>query len=243
MTEIDEMLRRVRNDLKNNSDQSTKQGAQRYFKEPITVYGVKTGVVNTIAKRYLPEVKRLHKQELFTLCEALYASDVMEEAFVASIWLPRFVQTFEKQDLWTFKHWLDRYINNWAKCDGFCNHTLGDFVEKYPETVQELKRWTMSPNRWVRRAAAVTLIVPAKHGKYLKDAFAIADNLLEDSDDIVQKGYGWLLKEESRAHQHEVFEYILSHRDVMPRTALRYAIELMPQDLRRQAMEKRKKEE
>jgi 3-methyladenine DNA glycosylase AlkD len=53
---------------------------------------------------------------------------------------------------------------------------------------------------------------------------------------MVQKGYGWLLKEASRKHQQEVFEFVVKHKRVMPRTALRYAIEKMPQDLRKQAM-------
>ncbi|MFH0874439.1 MAG: DNA alkylation repair protein [archaeon] len=60
--------------------------------------------------------------------------------------------------------------------------------------------------------------------------------LLEDSDDMVQKGYGWLLKEESRMHQKEVFDYVIKNKSKMPRTALRYAIELMPKELRAKAM-------
>ena len=70
------------------------------------------------------------------------------------------------------------------------------------------------------------------------DAFEISDMLLQDPDDMVQKGYGWLLKEESRKHQKEVFEYVLRNRYVMPRTALRYAIELMPKALKAEAMKK-----
>jgi 3-methyladenine DNA glycosylase AlkD len=90
----------------------------------------------------------------------------------------------------------------------------------------------------VRRAAAVTLIVPAKHGKFLKEAFAIADILLQDKEDLVQKGYGWLLKEASRLHHKEVFDYLMKHRDAMPRTAFRYALEKMPSSLRARAMAK-----
>jgi len=82
------------------------------------------------------------------------------------------------------------------------------------------------------------LIVPAKHGRFLDDIFEIADLLLTDQDDLVQKGYGWLLKEASRKHTDEVFAYVVQNRRAMPRTALRYAIELMPKDLRAEAMKK-----
>jgi 3-methyladenine DNA glycosylase AlkD len=80
--------------------------------------------------------------------------------------------------------------------------------------------------------------VPAKRGKFLPDVFEICDVLLMDEDDMVKKGYGWLLKEESRVHQKEVFDYVVKHRNVMPRTALRYAIELMPKELKAEAMKK-----
>jgi 3-methyladenine DNA glycosylase AlkD len=90
----------------------------------------------------------------------------------------------------------------------------------------------------MRRAAAVSLIVPAKHGKFLKEAMEIADLLLTDRDDMVQKGYGWLLKEASRKHQKDVFDYVMKNKKEMSRTALRYAIELMPKELKTEAMKR-----
>jgi len=52
----------------------------------------------------------------------------------------------------------------------------------------------------------------------------------------VQKGYGWMLKAASEAHQQEVFNFVMRNKTRMPRTALRYAIEKMPPELRSQAM-------
>jgi len=70
----------------------------------------------------------------------------------------------------------------------------------------------------------------------MKEVFEISDILLMDGDDMVQKGYGWLLKEASKAHQQQVFDYVMKWKAKMPRTALRYAIEKMPVEMRRQAM-------
>ena len=58
----------------------------------------------------------------------------------------------------------------------------------------------------------MTLILPARKGKFLSDIFEIAQLLLEDQDDLVQKGYGWLLKEASKKHQRQVFDFILKHK-------------------------------
>ena len=130
-------------------------------------HGVKTGTVKKIADSYWKEVNSLEKSEIFRLCEGLYRSNYCEEAFIVSYWVPRLRDRFEKKDLAVFRHWIETYISNWAMCDGFCNHTVGDFIEKFPECREELMRWTGSENRWMRRAAAVSLIVPAKQGKYL----------------------------------------------------------------------------
>jgi 3-methyladenine DNA glycosylase AlkD len=235
---MNNILSQLRADLAANTDEQTKQGAQRYFKEKIQLYGIKTATVVKIAKKYWPQTKPLSKQEIFDLCEDLYRSGYMEEAFVVSEWLPNYIAHLTPADLATFKHWIETYISNWAECDGFCNHTIGDLLQVYPEVIDEVKSWAKSSNRWMKRASAVSLIVPAKHGMFLSDAFEICDVLLLDGDDMVQKGYGWLLKEESRLHQKEVFDYVVAHRAVMPRTALRYAIELMPKELKAEAMKK-----
>ena len=235
---MNNILAQIREELKANTDQQIQKSFQRFFKEQVKYYGVKTEVVGKIAKKYWKQVKTLDKQTIFKLCEELYRSDYTEEAFIVSFWLPNYIEHLEPSDLATFKVWIERYINNWAKCDGFCNHTIGDLIQKYPESLSEVKSWAKSKNRWLKRAAAVSLIVPAKKGDFMQEAFEICDVLLGDEDDMVQKGYGWLLKEESRKHQKEVFDYVVKNRKVMPRTALRYAIELMPQELKAQAMKK-----
>jgi 3-methyladenine DNA glycosylase AlkD len=162
----------------------------------------------------------------------------MEESFVACNWSYSLHKQYTPEDFFVFEKWLSLYVNNWASCDTFCNHTIGTLVERYPLFLENLIRWTQSENRWKRRGAAVTLIIPARHGLFLPDVFRIADGLLLDSDDLVQKGYGWMLKAASEAHQKEVFNYVMKNRFRMPRTALRYAIEKMPAELKKQAMEK-----
>jgi len=175
---------------------------------------------------------------VFALCEELFRSDYCEEAFIASDWAYQVRNNYSEYDFFTFERWIENYVNNWAKCDTLCNHAVGSFIEKFPAYIANLKIWTASDNRWVRRASAVTLILPARKGNFLNDVFEISDSLLTDKDDLVQKGYGWMLKEASKSHQQEIFEYIMKNKKNMPRTALRYAIEKFPKDLRDKAMEK-----
>jgi len=230
------IITQVKHALVHSADEHTRTSGQRFFREEVKLYGVKTALVSQIGKAYASQIKGLEKQEVFALCEALWISGYLEETFIACQWAYAIHARYEPKDFLVFEKWVTRHVNNWASCDTLCNHTIGTFIEMYPSHLQNLKEWAQVGNRWTRRAAAVSLIIPVRRGKFLEAIFAIADILLMDTDDLVQKGYGWMLKAASEAHQQEVFVYVMQHKDSMPRTALRYAIEKMPGDLKTRAM-------
>jgi 3-methyladenine DNA glycosylase AlkD len=231
-----EVIEAIRNELKNRADPAIQESERRYFKEDLVSYGVKYPQVNRMAAQYYPQIKDLPRQELFRLSEELFRSGYQEEALVACEWTARMEKWYEKEDFDIFERWLQSYVDNWAKCDTLCNHTIGSIVTKYPELVDKLRSWSFSSNRWLRRGAAVTLILPARHGLFLPEVLEIAQNLLMDKDDLVQKGYGWMLKEAAKVHRDEVFTWLMERKAVMPRTSLRYAIEKMPPEMRAAAM-------
>lgn len=230
------IIEQVRHELIINSDETTKESGKRYFKEEVRLYGVKTMVVSKISKQVFKSIEKLSKKEIFDLCEQLWSSGTMEESFIACNWAYAMKKQYTEDDFPMFERWINEYVINWASCDTLCNHTVAMFLEMYPLYIEKLKDWTKSQNRWVRRAAAVSLIIPAKKGLFKEEIFRIADNLLLDADDLVQKGYGWMLKSLCTKYEDEVYQYVLSKRDIMPRTALRYAIEKMPKERKQEAM-------
>jgi 3-methyladenine DNA glycosylase AlkD len=233
---MDQLLSELRSKLNEVANPDNQAGAQRYFKEAIRSYGIKMGEVRAIARAYAPAGK--DKAQVFALCEELWRSGIMEEGHIAAIWAYALRRQFAEDDLTIFETWVDHYVSNWALCDNFCNAVMGAYFNKFPSKLNVLLRWARSPNRWMRRAAAVSLIVPGRKGTFLSESFAIAETLLRDEDDLVLKGYGWLLKEQCKEHEAAVLEFVLQHKSVMPRTALRYAIENMPEAARREAMKR-----
>jgi len=232
------VIQRIRQELKRNADENTRKTGQGFFKEHVHLHGVKAAVVRKIGKEFYKEVQGMGKGEIYQLCDKLWKMGYIEEIAIACEWSYSLRKYYEPTDFHVFERWVMDYVNNWASCDTLCNHTIGSFIEKYPGYLADLKTWGESPNRWARRASAVSLIVPAKQGKFLNDIFEVADILLLDKDDMVQKGYGWMLKAASQAHEKDVFKYVVANKKIMPRTALRYAIEKMPKELKQRAMEK-----
>lgn len=234
--EISILEEEIRKELSLLANEQTRLSSQRFFKEPLKCYGIKAPDVRNVARRVRKTVSDARKGDVFELCEALFRNGYLEESFIACHLAESRSASFERDDIRLFQSWIDNFISNWASCDTFCNHSVGSLVEKFPENLSFLKEWTRSQNRWLKRASAVSLIVPARKGKFLDAIIEIAENLLSDEDDMVQKGYGWMLKAASESHQQEVFDFICSRRGVMPRTALRYGIEKMPPDMKKTAM-------
>ena len=235
---MDEILKKIRQELLKNSDEQAQLSGQRFFKEAVKLYGVKTAVVKKIAKSFFKEIKARPKKEIYELCERLWQSGHSEQAIIACYWSYDMRKSYHKDDFKIFEGWVRNYVDNWASCDSFCNQTIGSFIEMYPGFIEHLKKWARSDNLWECRAAAVSLIAPARKGLFLQDIFEIAEILLTHEEDLVQKGYGWMLKAASKSHQKAVFNFVMHRKSNMPRTALRYAIEKMPPELKSKAMEK-----
>jgi 3-methyladenine DNA glycosylase AlkD len=202
-----------------------KQSAQRFFKEPIHLLGVPVPTVRSVSTQYFNEhqLKRWQKKDLFFLISQL-ANSEHELQLIGFDWLYKIRAQHEANDFAFFEQCLST-VSNWAACDELCTHALGQFLFKFPECVPLTQVWTTSDNRWFKRAAAVCLIYGARREKFLNEAFTRAQKLMTDPDDLVQKGYGWLLKESSKKFPHEVIEFVMNYEENMPRVAYRYALE------------------
>ena len=125
---MEEILEKVRKELKNNIDEKTQKSSQNFLKEKIKFYGVKVPVVNKISKTLFTLIKTESKSKIFDLCEKLWQSGILEESFVACNWSYRIHKQYEPQDIHIFEKWIDNYVNNWASCYTLCNHTVVEFI-------------------------------------------------------------------------------------------------------------------
>jgi 3-methyladenine DNA glycosylase AlkD len=228
----------IRAELLRNVDPAYREGAQNYFKEGIVLHGVRLPVVRAISSKYYKQVKSLDKKDIIALCDRLLAYGTSEERSIAFDWAWRRRKQFEPSDFKTFERWLRDHVDNWGGVDDLCCHAFGYFIDRFPDYLPAVFRWTTAKAWHLRRAAAVILIYPVRHGKYFENVLKTSAALLVDEHYLVQKGYGWLLKEATKNFPKQVLDYVLKHKASMPRTALRYAIEKLPPAWRKRAMAK-----
>jgi len=233
------IVQKLKREIKKYDRPENKIDAQRFHKEKLKVrYVLKVSIARKISDKLYSEHKNLSKTEIFTLCDELLENGEGMGRMLAFEWAFKRHREFVKSDFKRFETWLKKYVNNWGACDHLCSKALGEIVFQYPELTRKTKKWTKSKNRWKRRAAAVCLIKSVCNGQALEIVFETADLLLIDTDDMVQKGYGWMLKDASNIFRNEIYKYVLKNKKDMPRTALRYAIEKLPDKMRREAMKK-----
>jgi 3-methyladenine DNA glycosylase AlkD len=239
--EIKNFTERILHTLKKSAEEKYKDIDLDYskLKSEFQRIGVRTPAVRKIANETFRELKteRITKiDDILEYCEYLQQLRISELRTIAIQWSFKAKEQFEPKHFDVFERWLKTYVTGWGSTDNLCVQSLGYIVYKYPELVKKVKKWTNSPNQWVRRASAVALIYGLRRGEYLKDAFEIAEALFHDEEMYVLKGYGWMLKEASNNFRNEVFSYVMERKKKMPRLSLRYAIEKMPEDMRKEAM-------
>ncbi len=232
------LIAKIQAALAHHDTPANRANYQQFFKEKLKEpYGLKVPILRKIANETFKEVKGKPAKEILDTCDELLASGERYMRVIAFIWALKVKRDYRKTDFARFERWLKNYVTHWGNCDQFCGIS-GELLVLYPDLVSKTKRWAKSKNRWFRRAAAVSLIVPVRNRLMLDEVFKTADLLLTDDDDMVQKGYGWMLKEAGNQFPDEVFKYVMKNKREMPRTALRYAIEKYPQAQRKKAMAK-----
>jgi 3-methyladenine DNA glycosylase AlkD len=183
--------------------------------------------IQRVARGVYPRIKKLSVADRDRLCTELWASRKHEEGALVCYVYRRFAKQCGAREFTLFTRWLDGYVDNWGLTDGLSLWLLGASIANDAALIDRLDAWTRSKNRWKRRAAAVALVYSAKRGEHTRAILRIAAPLIEDSDDMVQKGVGWLLKETYPKKPAEVVRFLVANRTKTTRLVLRYAAEKM----------------
>lgn len=105
----------------------------------------------------------------------------------------------------------------------------GYLVDKSRKPLDRLAR---SRSLWERRISIVATYFFIRRDDF-DDTLPVAERLLTDREDLIHKAIGWMLPEVGKKHQPTLEAFLRTYAKVMPRTALRYAIERFPEATRR----------
>ncbi len=234
------LLKDIRARLKAAADPEFEAGLRWFFKEPVKPYGVRTPLLRELARLVYGHVKQWPVADRDRFVTELWKSGMLEEGAIVCHLYRRFSKSCGEREFRMFEQWINRYVRNWSHCDGVSTWLIAASIANRPGLADRLAGWTKSKNRWKRRSAAVSLIQEAKQGRNTETIFHICGLLLQDTDDMVQKGVGWLLKETYPKRPGETLDFLDGRRSRAPRLVLRLAAEKMTERDKRWLLQKAK---
>ena len=131
------------------------------------------------------------------------------------------------------------HVNNWDLVDSSAQFIVGPELAARADKLDVLTALAHSDSLWDRRIAMITTFAYIMQGE-ADDALVVAEILLHDNHDLIQKAVGWMLREIGKRVSRDILlQFLDAHAATMPRTTLRYAIEHLSQEQRAHYMQQR----
>lgn len=222
----------IRRTIRAKADPKIAEHSQRFFKTGEGEYGegdrflgIRVPVIRKLIKAFrdvpvasiLPLVRsRYHEERLFGV---LALAD-------------RYKRGDEKQRIQVYKRYIEHvdYVNNWDLVDGSAHLIVGPHLQHRSRKL--LYTYAKSKNLWRRRIAIMSTYHYVRQCEF-EDTLEIASILLNDTEDLIHKATGWMLREVGNRDRPAEEKFLKQHYRTMPRTMLRYAIERLPERRRK----------
>ncbi|MEJ5052343.1 DNA alkylation repair protein [Chryseobacterium culicis] len=196
--------------------------AEKFFKgnDGVTKsFGVKFGDVFTTAKEFsmmpLDEINKLLDSDFYEV--RMGAVSIMD--FQAR---SKKVSENHKKEL--FNLYLNRHnrLNNWDFVDRAACHVIGEYlIDKSRDILHKL---AYSDSPWERRTAIVSTHAFIRKND-VEDTFAIAEILVHDPNELVNKAVGSWIREAGKKDKKKLHDFLSTYVKTMPAVTFSYATE------------------
>jgi 3-methyladenine DNA glycosylase AlkD len=223
-------------ELHNCANASDAVFLQRFFKTGPGEYGegdkflgIRMPKQRQVAKRYavnaeLGDMQALLKNE--------YHEVRMTALLIMTYQFKKAEQNHQKALYDLYIKQAGKAINNWDLVDVTAPHIVGAYLtKKNRDDLYMLAKGDL----WQRRISIISTFWFIKLCDF-SDALNLAEILVYDKHDLIHKAVGWVLREISKYEPKLLYDYLDKYAGTMPRTALRYALEKTPSELKRYYM-------
>jgi 3-methyladenine DNA glycosylase AlkD len=225
-------LKSLRADFRQLGNPDDVPNLQRFFKTAPGEYGEGDRFLGIRVPETRKAVKRFRAESLRSVT-ALLGSPYHEERLLAALLL---VDKYERGDEEMQKRVYEIYmgnragLNNWDIIDSSAHKIVGPWLDSRSRT--PMYELVDSDSLWDRRIAIIATYYFIRKSEFA-DTLRIAASLRDDSEDLIHKAVGWMLREVGNRDRKVEETFLAKHYKKMPRTMLRYAIEKFPERRRK----------
>ncbi|MGB3976419.1 MAG: DNA alkylation repair protein [bacterium] len=226
----------IRKTCRDLADSNNAADCQRYFKTGPGEYaegdiflGIRVPTIRSLARRF---VDASHD----TVIELLHSKFHEERLLALIIWTLQFEKSFSDRQQRIYEAYLanTKWINNWDLVDLSAYKIVGAWLDDRDKS--ELFELARSTNLWERRISIVSTMFFIRKNRF-DETIAITDILIDDTEDLIHKAVGWMLREVGKRDVETLTTVLKSRYRSMPRTMLRYAIEKFDKSLRQKYLQ------
>lgn len=232
------MVDKIREEIQKFADPQKALIFERFFKTGKGEYGFGDKFLGISVPTQRSIAKKFANLSMIDL-EGLLKSPIHEERLVSLFILAdKFKKGNEKAQEEIFNFYLKstKYVNNWDLVDSSAYKIVGNYVLKN-HNEELLKKLARSKSIWERRIAIIATYQLILNGNS-RTTYEVANLLLNDRHDLIQKAVGWMLREAGkRVSEAELKEFLKTRYKIMPRTMLRYAIEKFDEKTRKEYLQ------
>ncbi len=235
------MINEIRRELEAEADPVKAAFFPRFFKAGKGEYAEGDRFIGVTVPQQRIIAKRFRDAPLDTI-EEMLADPVHEMRLTALLILDL---QFAKAPLDERKRIVDFYlrhldgVNNWDLVDSSAPSILGEYLRSKKDR-SVLYRLARSGKLWRGRIAIVATLALIRSGDF-EDTIRIAEIFLTHKHDLIHKAVGWMLREMGKKDESALRAFLDKHAVVMPRIALRYAVERLPKASKKDYMARKKR--
>ena len=223
---VDRLVQAARKGLQAAASEKTSAELKRANPGPLNCYGVRGSEVHRIGMELARQARSGGLALALEVADPLWRSGNLEEGMLAEQLVSAMARHIGGGEFDRFNQWVDSLTTE-ANTDGLASHLVSRALAAKPSLVARLLEWTSSSSRWRRRAAVVAFAPLVREGRFLSDALSVAERLMRDTDEMVQRGVGLLLLEASRLKPERVVEFLQPWKHQSSRELLRQAVARM----------------
>lgn len=125
-----------------------------------------------------------------------------------------------------------KYVNNWDLVDLSCYKLLGDFLYNYDYLDKNiLFKFVKDDSLWIKRIAIVSTMYFIRKNE-LDLTLQIAEILIFNKEDLLQKATGWLLREVGKKNEMLLINFLEKNINNIYNTTFSYATERLPIEIK-----------
>ena len=226
------MTNRIYDALAARSDEEKKIILPRFFKTGKGQYGegdkflgVTVPNIRTVANEF--------KDTDFEIIEELMHSPWHEMRMCALLILINNSKKEVTKETFDFYLSQTKYINNWDLVDLTAPQIIGKYLINKDRDI--LYKLAESDLLWDNRIAIVSTLAFIRNND-LDDTYKLSIKMMYHKHDLMHKAIGWMLREAGKRDTGRLYNFVKEHKNIMPRTMLRYSIEKFGKETRKELM-------